>query len=251
MSKPFLSIVIPAHNEETRLPPSLAEIDRFLRAQPFQSEVIVVENGSHDRTFDIALDCAQRYAYLRVLRSPDNQRGKGLAVKQGMLAAEGQWRFICDADLSMRIDDLERFLPPKSQGCDIVIASREAPGARRVDEPEYRHIMGRINNLIIKLFALNQYEDTQCGFKLFSARAAKDLFQTQRMNGIGFDVELLYVAHKRGYRVKEVPITWYYDPYSTMRLWDDSINMLREIWQIRRNWRRGCYDRLDTASDDS
>ena len=251
MSKPFLSIVIPAHNEESRLPPSLAQIDRFLQKQDFAAEVIIVENGSHDRTFEVALDCAATYHYISVIRSPDNMRGKGLAVKQGMLAAKGQWRFICDADLSMRIDDILVFLPPATQGYDIVIASREAPGAERVGEPEYRHLMGRINNLIIKLAAINDYEDTQCGFKLFSAMAAKDLFQVQRMNGIGFDVELLYLAKKRGYKVKELPITWYYDPYSTMRLWDDSVHMLREIWEIRRNWRRGLYDRICTTKKDS
>ena len=251
MSKPFLSIVIPAHNEESRLPPSLAQIDRFLQKQDFAAEVIIVENGSHDRTFEVALDCAATYQYISVIRSPDNMRGKGLAVKQGMLAAKGQWRFICDADLSMRIDDILVFLPPATQGYDIVIASREAPGAERVGEPEYRHLMGRINNLIIKLAAINDYEDTQCGFKLFSAMAAKDLFQVQRMNGIGFDVELLYLAKKRGYKVKELPITWYFDPYSTMRLWDDSVHMLREIWEIRRNWRRGFYDRICTTKKDS
>lgn len=242
MSKPFLSIVIPAHNEESRLPPSLAAIDAFLSAQPYRAEVVIVENGSRDRTYEVALDCAAAYEHTRVIRSPDNLRGKGLAVKQGMLAATGEWRFICDADLSMRIDDLPRFLPPASEGCDIVIASREAPGAVRVGEPEYRHLMGRVNNFIIKAAALKDFEDTQCGFKMFRGAVAEDLFAAQRMNGIGFDVELLFIAKRRGYTVKEVPITWYFDPYSTMRLWDDSVKMLREIWQIRRNWRRGLYD---------
>jgi len=172
-------------------------------------------------------------------------RGKGLAVKQGMLAAKGEWRFICDADLSMRIEDIVRFLPPASDGFDLIIARREALGAQRVDEPEYRHMIGRINNWIIKLAALDDFEDTQCGFKMFSRSAAIDLFGVQKMNGIGFDVELLYIAKRRGYKIKEVPITWYYDPYSTMRLWDDSINMLREIWEIRQNWRRGDYEKRD------
>ena len=243
MSKPFLSIVIPAHNEEHRLPPSLAQIDGFLAAQAFAAEVIIVENGSRDRTFDVAMECARRYPNVRVMQSPNNLRGKGLAVKQGMLAAGGDWRFICDADLSMRIDELTRFLPPETEGYDIAIASREAPGAIRVDEPEYRHLMGRVNNFIIKAAAINDYEDTQCGFKLFSGPVADDLFTVQRMNGIGFDVELLFIAKKRGYRVKEVPITWHYDPYSTMRLWDDSVRMLQEIWQIRRNWRQGLYEK--------
>ncbi len=241
MSKPYLSIVIPAHNEESRLPPSLAQIDAFLRTQPYRAEVIIVENGSRDRTYEVALECAEEYAYTRVIRSPDNLRGKGLAVKRGMLAARGEWRFICDADLSMRIDDLPDFLPPAAAGYDIVIASREAPGAVRVDEPEYRHLMGRVNNFIIKAAAINDFEDTQCGFKMFRRAVAEDLFSVQRMTGIGFDVELLFIAKRRGYRVKEVPITWYFDPYSTMRLWDDSVKMLREIWQIRQNWRRGLY----------
>lgn len=241
MSNPFLSIVIPAHNEESRLPPSLAQIDGFLQRQSYDAEVIVVENGSRDRTLQVALDCASEYPYLRVLQSPDNLRGKGLAVKQGMQAAQGAWRFICDTDLSMRIVELVKFLPPASDGYDILIASREAPGAVRVDEPEYRHIMGRIATYIIKAAAISDYEDTQCGFKMFRGEVADDLFAVQRMNGIGFDVELLYIAKRRGYTVKEVPITWYFDSYSTMRLWDDSVKLLREIWEIRRNWRRGLY----------
>ena len=243
MSNPFLSIVIPAHNEASRLPPSLAQINCFLDRQSFSAEVIIVENGSRDRTYEVAQAAARESDRIRVLQSPEGIRGKGLAVKQGMLAAQGDWRFICDADLSMRIDDLAGFLPPKTSGYDIIIASREAPGAVRVDEPEYRHIMGRVATFIIKLAAIKDYEDTQCGFKLFSAEVAEDLFRVQRMNGIGFDVELLYIAKRRGYKVKELPITWYYDPYSTMRLWDDSVHLLREIWEIRRNWRLGLYER--------
>ena len=241
MSNPLLSIVIPAHNEESRLPPSLAKIDSFLLKQQYAAEVIIVENGSRDRTYEVALDCARERSNVQVMRSPGNLRGKGLAVKQGMLTATGNWRFICDADLSMRIDDLVKFMPPESNGYDIIIASREALGAERVGEPEYRHLMGRINNFIIKLAAIGDFEDTQCGFKMFSGNVAEDLFAVQKMNGIGFDVELLFIAKKRGYKVKEVPITWYFDPYSTMRLWDDSVNMLREILEVRRNWRQGLY----------
>ena len=244
-ASPFLSIVIPAHNEETRLPASLAQINAFLQQQDYSSEVIIVENGSKDHTFEVAKGFAESFSRIRVIQSPENMRGKGLAVKQGMQAAQGEWRFICDADLSMRIEEIVRFLPPASDGFDLIIASREAPGAQRVDEPEYRHMIGRINNWIIKLAALADFEDTQCGFKMFSRSAALDLFGVQKMNGIGFDVELLYIAKRRGYKIKEVPITWYYDPYSTMRLWDDSIHMLREIWDIRQNWRRGDYEKRD------
>ncbi len=241
-SAPFLSIIIPAHNEEFRLPPSLVKIDVFLQKQDYDTEIIIVENGSKDRTYEVALEYAERYPYIRVIQSPDNMRGKGLAVKQGMLAAQGEWRFICDADLSMEIDDLIYFLPPYVNDHQVIIASREVHGAKRVNEPAYRHLMGRVNNIIIKLAALPDFEDTQCGFKMFHASVADDLFDVQRMNGIGFDVELLFIAKKRGYTIKEIPITWYYDPYSTMRLWDDSVKMLREIWEIRQNWRKGIYE---------
>lgn len=238
--RPLLSIVIPAHNEAQRLPPSLAKIDAFLKTQPFDAEVIVVENGSHDGTFEVAEGIAATHPYVRVVKV--DTRGKGLAVKAGMLAARGDFRFICDADLSMPIEEVTRFLPPHTDGYDILIATREGKGARRIDEPEYRHFMGRINNWIIRLTAVRGFDDTQCGFKMFSSEAADDLFTVQQTAGIGFDVELLFVAKRRRYRIKEVPITWYFDPDSRMRLVQDSLNMLREIWHIRQNWRKGLYE---------
>lgn len=238
---PLLSIIIPAHNEEARLPPSLEKIDAFLKTQPFEAEVIVVENGSIDRTVEVAENFAKTHPYVRVIEAA--VRGKGLAVKVGMLAAHGDYRFICDADLSMRIEDIVQFLPPHVNGYDIIIASREGKGANRVGEPEFRHFIGRINNLIIKLTILRGFEDTQCGFKMFSREAAEDLFSVQQMVGIGFDIELLYVAKKRGYKIREVPITWYFDADSRMRLIGDSAHLLVEIWQIRRNWYRGVYAR--------
>lgn len=239
--RPLLSIVIPAHNEASRLPPSLEKIDAFLQSQPFASEVIVVENGSHDGTAAVARRFAETHPYVRVIEV--ETRGKGLAVKAGMLAAHGDFRFICDADLSMPIEEVTRFLPPHADGYDILIATREGKESKRIGEPEYRHIMGRINNWIIKLAALPDFEDTQCGFKMFTRRAAEDLFCVQRMAGIGFDVELLFVAKRRGYKIREVPITWYFDPDSRMRLVQDSLNMLREIWTIRGNWRKGLYEK--------
>ena len=237
--RPFLSIVIPAHNEARRLVPSLEKIDEYLQAQDYTAEVLIVENGSRDNTAEVAHEYAKTHPYVHVMEV--DTRGKGLAVKAGMLEARGEYRFMCDADLSMPIDELDKFLPPKVAGCDIVIATREGEEANRVGEPEYRHMMGRVNNWIIKLMALREYEDTQCGFKMFRADVADDLFNVQLMNGIGFDVELLFIAKKRGYSVKEVPITWYFDPYSTMKLKDDTLNMLREIWQIRQNWKKGLY----------
>jgi len=236
---PLLSIIIPAHNEESRLPPSLAKIDAFLKTQTYSYEVIVVENGSIDRTVEVCEAFAAEHPYLRVIEAA--VRGKGLAVKVGMLEAKGAYRFICDADLSMAIEDIVQFLPPYVEGYDIIIASREGEGANRVGEPWHRHFIGRINNLIIKLTAVRGFEDTQCGFKMFNQRAAEDLFEVQQMIGIGFDIELLFIARKRGYRIKQVPITWYFDADSRMRLVGDSLNLLVEIWQIRRNWLRGMY----------
>lgn len=237
---------MPAHNEEHRLPPSLERIDAFLKTQPFDAEVVIVENGSRDRTLEVAQGFAATYPYIRAITV--DSRGKGLAVKAGMLAARGEFRFICDVDLSMPIEEVTRFLPPNSDGYDLLIATREGKGAQRVGEPEYRHLMGRINNFIIKLTAVRGFEDTQCGFKMFTRAAAEDLFQVQRMTGIGFDVELLFIAQKRGYRIKEVPITWYFDADSRMRLVQDSLNILREIWDIRQNWRKGLYTKTDAKN---
>lgn len=239
--RPLLSIIIPAYNEERRLQLSLPKIHTFLETQPYEAEVIVVENGSTDHTAAIVEQFAKQFPYIRLLQV--TTRGKGLAVKQGMLAARGTYRFMCDADLSMPIEELEKFMPPQLEGYEVVIGSREAPGSRRVNEPEYRHMIGRISNFIIKVMALRGYEDTQCGFKLFTQEAAEDLFTVQRTNGIGFDVELIYIADKRGYKVYEMPVTWYFDPESKMRLIDDSLKMIGELWEIRRNWRKGLYER--------
>lgn len=244
-ARPFLSIVIPAHNEEHRLPPALDKIDAFLKTQSFSAEVLVVENGSSDRTLEVARDYSRKYPYIRAITV--DTRGKGLAVKAGMLAANGEFRFICDTDLSMPIEDVVKFLPPQTTGYDLMIATREGPGAERIGEPAYRHFMGRVNNLIIKLMAVRQFEDTQCGFKMFTRTAAEDLFAVQQMTGIGFDVELIFIALRRGYKIKEVPITWYFDSDSRMRLVQDSLRMLQEIWQIRRNWGKGLYARRPPA----
>jgi dolichyl-phosphate beta-glucosyltransferase len=240
---PFLSIVIPAHNEEHRLPISLKKIDAFLADQPYQAEVIVVENGSADKTVEVVQTFAETHPYIRLYE--ETARGKGLAVRRGMLEARGDYRFICDADLSMPIEEVNKFLPPQLNDFDVAIGSREAPGSQRYNEPYHRHLMGRVLNWVVKLTAVRGFEDTQCGFKMFSRQAAEDLFSVQRMGGIGFDVETLFIAKKRGYRVREVPINWYFDADSRMKLVQDTLHILREIVDIRRNWRQGRYARLD------
>lgn len=235
----LLSIIIPAHNEENRLPDSLARIFAFLQQQPYRSEVLVIENGSSDGTARVVQSLTSGYPDLRLLREP--QRGKGLAVRRGMLEATGQYRFICDADLSMPIEEVNRFLPPTLNDADIAIASREAPGAVRYNEPVHRHWFGRVFNLLVRMLAVPGFHDTQCGFKCLKAEVADDLFQVQRLDGWTFDVELLFIALKRGYRVVEVPIPWYYNPGSRVSLIRDSLAMLNDLFVIRRNWRAGLY----------
>jgi len=241
---PLLSIIIPVHNEEHRLPGSLDKITAFLATQPYKYEVVVVENGSADDTVGVTRRYIERFPYIQLHQ--ETARGKGLAVRRGMLKARGKYRFICDADLSMPIEEVSKFLPPALGDYDVAIASREAPGAVRHDEPWYRHTIGRVFNLLIRLIAVRGFEDTQCGFKCFRDEVAEDLFNVQTLNGIGFDVELLFVAQKRGYKIVEVPIHWYYSAESRMRLVRDSMRALTELFIIRRNWRRKVYARRGT-----
>ena len=236
---PLLSIIIPALNEEDRLPESLTKVVGFLEDQAYPAEVLVVDNGSTDRTAAIGQEFAARHSNLRLLQDP--HRGKGLAVRRGLLAAQGEYRFICDADLSMPIEEVSRFLPPALEGYDIAIASRETPGAVRYGEPAYRHWIGRVFNQAVKLLAVPGFEDTQCGFKCFRAQAGEDLFRVQRLDGWTFDVEVLFIALRRGYRVVEVPIPWYYNPGSRIRPVRDAFGMLADLFRIRANWRRGLY----------
>lgn len=236
----YLSIIIPAHNEEQRLPSSLEQVNQFLDEQLYPAEILVVENGSQDRTLAIAQEYARRYPRLRVFH--EDGRGKGLAVRRGMLEALGAYRFMCDADLSMPIAQVQRFLPPVLESYDVALGSREAPGAVRYQEAFYRHWGGRAINSLIRLLALPGLRDTQCGFKCFTASVARDLFQVQTLQGWSFDIELLYVARMRGYRVVEVPIDWYYNPQSKVHPVSDALKMLRDLVVIRRNASRGIYD---------
>jgi dolichyl-phosphate beta-glucosyltransferase len=240
LSKPFLSIIIPAHNEERRLPDTLEKIFAFLHTQPYTSEVVVVENASQDRTLEVARKFAERFAELRVLQEP--RRGKGNAVRRGMTAASGQYRFICDADLSMPIEQVNRFLPPALPDVDIAIGSREAPGAVRYDEPLYRHLVGRVFNTIVRLAVLPGLQDTQCGFKCFRGEVADDVFPSQTITGWSFDVEVLFIARRRGYRIVEVPIDWYFNPDSHIRVLRDSTRMAADLLTIRLNDLRGQYE---------
>ena len=236
---PFLSIIIPAYNEERRLPTTIEKVLAFLQAQSYSSEVLIVENGSQDRTFQIAQGYAKQHANLRVIR--EEQRGKGLAVKRGMLEACGEYRFMCDADFSMPVTEINRFLPPAQTGFDILIASREAPGAVRYDEPAYRHFVGRVFNTMIRVVALPDLQDTQCGFKCFRDSVAEDVFRLQTLGGWSFDVEVLFIAKQRGYRIAELPIPWFFNPDSHVDVVRDSLQMALDLFRIRLKGLRGEY----------
>ena len=238
---PFLSIIIPAYNEQSRLPKTLEQVFHFLGKQSFKSEVIVVENGSTDKTFEAAQKFAERHKNLRVIHN--EERGKGGAVQRGVREAGGEYVFICDADLSMPVEEISKFLPPALKDFDIAIGSREAPGAVRYNEPYYRHLTGRVFNMLIRLMVLPNLQDTQCGFKCLRAEVARDIFPFQTLTGWAFDVELLYIAHQHGYRILEIPIDWVFNADSKVRVLRDSWRMFLDLLVIRRNARRGLYDR--------
>ena len=234
----FLSIIIPAHNEENRLPETLEQVIRFLDKQSFTSEVVVVENGSSDQTLEVAQKFADQNKHVRVIQS---ERGKGAAVKRGMLEAQGEYRFMCDADLSMPVDEIAKFLPTEQQDVEIAIASREAKGSVRYNEPTYRHLGGRGINFLIQMLILPGLNDTQCGFKCFRADVVEKIFSLQTLHGWSFDIELLYIARKYGYRIREIPIHWYHDSDTKVRALPDAIRMFQDIFHILANARRGLY----------
>ena len=237
---PFLSIIIPAHNEEKRLPDTLEQIFSFLEKQSFTAEVIVVENGSSDKTLEAAKNFLGQHANLHVIQS--DRRGKGLAIQRGVKEAKGEYLFMCDADLSMPIAEISKFIPPQLQNVDIAIASREAPGAVRYDEPYYRHFTGRVFNILIRLLVLPTLQDTQCGFKCIRADVARDIFRYQTLTGWAFDVEMLFIARHHRYKIVEIPIHWYFNADSKISVLRDSLRMFLDLLVIRRNARRGLYD---------
>lgn len=241
ISPPLLSLIIPAYNEADRLPRTLPAVIEFVQRQSFPCEVIIVNNNSQDTTRQIALEFAERYPFVSVL--DEMAQGKGAAVRTGMLAAQGEYLFMADADFSMPVDEVSKFLPPQLSGYDVAIGSREAAGAVRYNEPEYRHFMGRVFNFYVKVLAIPGFEDTQCGFKCFRRDVALDILPYQTIDGWAFDVELLFIALRRGYKVEEVPVQWYYGANSRISPVRDTINMIREVLRIRVNGWNGHYDR--------
>lgn len=209
MADPFLSVIVPAYNEQARISTSLAELAGYLDQQPYSWEVIVVDDGSDDATEAIVRDWAARHPGFR-LETLAHQ-GKGAAVRHGMLSATGAHRFMCDADLAMPINHLGAFLELIDGGCDIVIASRQLPGARRLGESPLRYSLSRIFNGLVRLLGMADFSDTQCGFKCFRGDAADLLFRLQRTTGWSFDVEILYLARRLNMQVAELPIACHHE----------------------------------------
>ncbi len=234
-----LSIVVPAYNEAARIGLSIQTLLAELPDLDGGWEIRIVDDGSTDDT--AAIVAAEAAADARVVLQREPHRGKGGALRAGLLAARGALRFMCDADLSMPPRELPRFLAQVPEKCDIAIGSREGAGARRVGEPGHRHTMGRIFNALVRASGLASGQDTQCGFKMFTARAVEAIFPYTRIEGWAVDIEMLYLAKLRGLRVGEVPIEWHYRDRSQVSPIADSLRMTRDVLKIRLNGLRGLY----------
>lgn len=240
MSRSSLSIVIPAFNEESRLPTTLAQVTNYLRSRGDPYEILVVVNGSTDRTAEVAKAAAERDPNVRLILT--SMRGKGRAVKIGVDESRGDRVVFCDADLSTPIEEAVGLADRLDGQYQMVIASREGHGARRVGEPHARHLMGRVFNGIVRALAVPGIQDTQCGFKAFDRSCADDVFSRQTIVGFGFDVELLYIARRRGFGILEVPVTWEYRSSSRVDPLRDTFRMVADVLRVRLNSLRGRYD---------
>lgn len=243
MTSPYLSVIIPAYREEQRIRETLQELRAFLQRQPWTWEVIVVDDGSPDRTKDAVAGFQQTtHMPIRLLVHPQN-RGKGAAVRTGMLAATGTYALFTDADNATPIQEVEKLLKAVTAGYDLVIASRYLPESTIVRrQPMVRRMMSRAGNLLFTLMLGLHFTDTRCGFKLFTAAARTGIFAKQTLERFGFDTELLVIAARQGLRVAEVPVAWYDHTRSTVHPWRDSLRSLREIFHIRRMRDAGHYD---------
>lgn len=239
MSAPYLSVIIPAYNEEKRLPPTLRRITEFLSQWGRTYEVVVIDDGSRDAT----IARARELDLPRVIVSPnEGNRGKGYSVRRGMLLAKGEYRLMTDADLSTPIEEIDRLLPLMKESYDVAIASRALRGSNvEIRQPWYRENMGRVFNLFVQLLTVPGLQDTQCGFKLFTAKAAEATFRLARMDGFSFDVEALFIARRLGYRIAEVPVTWRNDEATRVGVLRDSTRMFVDLLRIRGNDWAGHY----------
>jgi len=227
-----LSVVIPAYNEEKRLPQSLAAVVAFLQRQAYTSEIVLSDDGSQDRTISLAEELLKDFPH-QILRVPHN-RGKGHAVRQGMLAATGDYILFTDADLSTPIEEVSGFLTRLEKDQDVVIGSRALPDSRvEIHQNFLRESMGKIFNFIAQRWAFKGVHDSQCGFKCFRREAARKLFGLQKLDGFSFDVEIVFLAQKLGFRLLELPVTWRNSTQSRVQVLRDPLVMFWDVLRIR------------------
>lgn len=241
LSNPDITMVIPAYNEGARIAPTLRDMIAFLGDSGYAYELIVVDDGSSDGTFDVVGQFMADEARLSVVRHPKNL-GKGMAVKSGFLAARGEVVFFSDADHSTPIEEVPRFMETLQEGYDIVIGSRAMADSKvEVRQPWYRESMGKAFNLLVQLFTVRGIRDTQCGFKCFKREACGPVFARQRLCGFCFDVELLFIAKKRRLKIAQVPVRWRNSLDSHVHTVKDSLRMFRDLLRIRLNSLLGRY----------
>lgn len=244
MNSVKLSIVVPTYNESDRIERTLDDLTGFLSKKDFKWEIIVSDDGSTDDTLcliDSWINSSQIFMNGEIRKLSLPHEGKGSAVKVGMLAAEGELRFMCDADFAMSADQIDDFLINMDQGYDIVIGSREISGATRLNEPLIRHLMGRIFNFLVSLIAVKGFKDTQCGYKCFSAVSANTLFSAQKLTGWSFDVEILMLARKKSMKILEMPILWHHRDKSKVSAISSSVEMIRDTILTRIRYITGDY----------
>ncbi len=251
--QPYLSVVIPSYNEVQNIERGvLNQVIEYLEKQDYTWEVVLSDDGSADETVAKLHEFATRNKHVRVVENI--HAGKAPTVKSGMLEATGEWRLFTDFDQSSPLQEVEKLLPWTKKGYDVVIGSREIKGAIRDKEPFHRHMMGKVFNMVVQILAVPGVQDTQCGFKLFSAEATQTLFkqlvvyggQEQRKDAFtgAFDVELLYLALKNGFQLKEIPISWAYNETARVNPLKDSFRMFRDIVRIRLASLQGKYARI-------
>jgi len=235
----FLSIVIPTYNEEKRIGLTLQKIQEYLEKQDYNYEIIVVDDGSKDNTWELLKETAQQNEEIYIMRNGEN-KGKGYSVKKGVLQSHGEYILFSDADLSTPIEEAEKLLSSLlARECDIAIGSRGLSDSDiQIPQPWYRRTMGRIFNLLVQIIVMRGIKDTQCGFKCFRRRVVYEIFPKQRINGFSFDVEILYIARKYHYRIKEIPVRWFNSPFSHVHPIRSSLEMFLDLIKIKINdWR--------------
>ena len=231
----FLSVIIPAYNEENRIGQTITKICGYLAQQDYLSEIIVVNDGSTDDTFEKASEALKGMERSQVLSRLRNF-GKGYSVREGVIVAKGQCILFSDSDLSTPIEELDKFLPWLEKGFDVVIGSRALPDSDiQIRQSLVRESMGKMFNVFVQMLVMKGIKDTQCGFKLFRREAAMDIFPRVKTKGFSFDVEVLLLSRKLGYRIKEIPVIWRNSPESKVKMVSGSLKMFLDLWRIRQS----------------